>query len=68
MSALWLQADGIRGGEKFDLPPVRPFFFSFRAQARPKAPDDARSTRARAFLVHLWQIRGFLETANRFCH
>jgi hypothetical protein len=68
MSALWLQADGIRGGEKFDLPAVRPFLFSFRAETRSEAEDYGGGTRARAFLVHLWQIRGFLEAANHFCH
>jgi hypothetical protein len=66
MSALWLQADGIRGGQEFDVPPVRPLFYSVRTKTDAEAADDGRSARARDFVIDLWQTRGFLEAANLF--
>jgi hypothetical protein len=68
MSALWLQADGIRGGEEFDVPPVRPFFFPIRAETRAEAADDGRNGCAGDILVYFWQIRGFLEAPNDSGH
>jgi len=66
MSALWLQADGIRGGQEFDLPPVRPLFYSVRTETGPEAADDRRSACAGDyFLIYLWETRGFLEAANQ---
>ena len=66
MSALRLQADGIRRGKKFDVPPVRPRFYAVRTETGPEAADDRRSACAGAFLIYLWQIRGFLEAPNQF--
>jgi hypothetical protein len=66
MSALWLQADGIRGGQEFDLPPVRSLFYAVRTQAWPEAAQGRGSARAGDFLIYLWQIRRFLEAANQF--
>lgn len=66
MSALRLQADGIRGGQEFDVPPVRPLFYSVRTETGPEAADDRRSACARDFLIPFWQTRGFLEAANQF--
>ena len=65
MSALRLQADGIRGGQEFDLPPVRPLFYSVRTETGPEAADDGRRARAGDFLIYLWETRGFLEAANQ---
>ena len=55
MSALWLQADGIRGGQEFDVPPVRPLFYSVRTETGPEAADDRRSACAGDFLIYLWR-------------
>lgn len=66
MSALRLQADGIRGGQEFALPPVRPLFYAVRTETGPEAADDRRSACAGDFLISFWQIRGFLEAANLF--
>jgi hypothetical protein len=68
MSALRLQADGIRGGEEFDLPPMRPLFHAVRTETWPEAADDRRGAPARDVGIHLWQTGGFLETANQFGH
>jgi len=65
MSALRLQADGIRGGQEFDVPPVRPLVYSVRTEADPEAADDRRSARAGDFFIYPWQTRGFLEAANQ---
>jgi hypothetical protein len=53
MSALRLQADGIRGGQEFDVPPVRPLFYSVRTETGPEAADDRRSACAGDFLIYL---------------
>jgi hypothetical protein len=66
MSALRLQADGIRGGEEFDLSPVWPFFFSLCTEAWSEAADDGRNASPGDFLLDLWPARGFLEAANEF--
>ena len=66
MSALRLQADGVRGGQEFAVPPVRPLFYSVRTEADPEAADDRRSACAGDFLIYLWQTRGFLEAENQF--
>ena len=66
MSALWLQADGVRGGQEFDVPPVRSLFYSVRTEAGPEVADDRRSAYAGDFLIYLRQTRGFLEAANQF--
>ena len=66
MSALRLQADGIRGGQEFDLPPVRPLFYSVRTETGPEAADDRRSACAGDFLIYFRQTRGFLEASNQF--
>jgi len=66
MSALRLQADGIRGGQEFDVPPVRPLFYSVRTETGPEAADNRRSACAGDFLIYLRQARGFLEAANHF--
>jgi hypothetical protein len=68
MSALRLQADGVRGGQEFDLPPVRPLFYAVRTKTWPEAADDRRSPPAGDVRVYLWQTGGFLETANQFSH
>jgi hypothetical protein len=65
MSALRLQADGIRGGEEFYLSPVQPFFFSLCTEAWPEVADDGRNANPRDFLLDLWPARGFLEAANQ---
>jgi len=65
MSALWLQADGVRGRQEFALPPVRPLFYSVRTEAGPEAADDRRSACTGDFLIYLWQTRGFLEAPNQ---
>ena len=65
MSALWLQADGIRGGQEFDLPPVRPLFYSVRTETGPEAADDRGRACAGDFLIDLWETREFLEAANQ---
>ena len=66
MSALRLQADGIRGGKEFDVPPVRPRFYAVRTETGPEAADDRRSACAGDFLISFWQTRGFLEAPNQF--
>jgi hypothetical protein len=66
MSALRLQADGIRGGKKFDVSPVRSGFYAVRTETGPEAADDGRSACAGAFLIYLRQTRGFLEAPNQF--
>ena len=66
MSALRLQADGIRGGQEFDVPPVRPLFYSVRTETWPEAADERRGVRAGDFFIYPWQTRGFLEAANQF--
>jgi len=66
MSALRLQADGIRGGQEFDVPPVRPLLYSVRTETGPEAADYRRSACAGDFLIYLRQTRGFLEAANLF--
>jgi hypothetical protein len=66
MSALRLQADGIRGGQEFDLPPVRPLFYSVRTKAWSEAADGGRAACYGAFVIYLWQTGGFLEAANLF--
>jgi hypothetical protein len=55
MSALRLQADGIRGGQEFDLPPVRPFFYTFRTEAWAEVANGRRSACAGGFLINFWQ-------------
>ena len=66
MSALRLQADGIRRGQEFDVPPVRALFYTVRTETGPEAADDRRSACAGAFFIYLRQIRGFLEAADQF--
>src|SRR4026209_2093090 len=66
MSALRLQADGIRGGQEFDVSPVRPLFYAVYTETGPEAADDRRSGCAGDFLIDFWQIRGFLEASNQF--
>ena len=66
MSVLRLQADGIRGGQEFDVPPVRSLFYSVRTQAWREAVEGRRSAGAGDFLIYLWQTRSFLEAANQF--
>jgi site-specific recombinase XerD len=65
MPALWLQADGICGGQKLNVPPVRPLLFSVRSKTWPEATDKRRNSPAREFF-HFWQVRGFLEAATQF--
>jgi hypothetical protein len=55
MSALRLQADGIRSGQEFDLPPMRPFFYSVCTETWAEAANDRRSASAGDFLIYLWQ-------------
>ena len=65
MSALWLQADGIRGGQEFDLPPVRPLFYSVRTETGAEAADDRGRACAGDFLIYIRETREFLEAANQ---
>jgi len=55
MSALRLQADGIRGGQEFDVPPMRALFYAVRTETGPEAADDRRSACTGAFLISFWQ-------------
>jgi len=64
MPALWLQADGVCGGQELNLPAVRALLFSVRSQTWAEAADKRRSAPAREFL-DTWQIRGFLETTTQ---
>jgi hypothetical protein len=64
MSALRFQADGIRGGKEFDVPPVRLRFYSVRTETSPEAADDRTSACAGDFLISFWQTRRFLESSN----
>ena len=66
MSALRLQADGIRSGQEFDVPPVWPLFYAVRTETVPEAADDRRSVCAGDFLIYFRQTRKFLEAANKF--
>ena len=65
MSALRLQADGIRGGQEFDVPPVRPLFYSVRTETGPEAADDRRSACAGDIFLYFRQTRGVLETPDQ---
>jgi len=66
MSALRLQADGIRSGQEFAVPPVRPLVYSVRTETGPEAADARRSGGAGDVLIYPRQTRGFLEAANQF--
>ena len=66
MSALRLQADGIRSGQELVVPPVRPLVYAVRAETGPEAAGDRRSGYAGDFLIYSRQTRGFLEAANQF--
>jgi hypothetical protein len=64
MPALWLQADGICGGQKLIVPPVRPLFFSVRSETWPEATDK-RGTLLAGDPFLFWQVRRFLEAATQ---
>jgi hypothetical protein len=66
MSALRLQADGIRSGQEFDVPAVRPLVYSVRTETDPEAADDRRGVCAGDFRIDPWQTRRVLEAENQF--
>ncbi|MGE5212909.1 MAG: hypothetical protein ACM3NN_04360 [Nitrospirota bacterium] len=68
MSALRLQADGICGGEEFDLPAMRTLFYSVCTEAWSEAADGRRTACAGDVRVYFWKARGFLEAADQFGH
>ena len=66
MPALWFQADGIRGGEKLHLPPVRPLFLPVCAETWFKACRKRRNACAGdREPFRLKKNRGSLEAATQ---